>query len=198
MIEAQFDKVFDTQHIYRLLIDAMSRPGKINMLPSTICLTPPSALQKAAAAVAFTMLDHETGFCCLSSRHDVSDYIAINTGAAVQSVDAAEFIIFAGSSYAEISSACCGSLLSPEQGATLIIMVDRISNADGVLRLQLSGPGVKDSCDLFINGLEQKNLEIISQLNSEFPLGVDVIYTDGSGNIACVPRSGSMCWEVKG
>ncbi|WP_307225007.1 phosphonate C-P lyase system protein PhnH [Pectinatus haikarae] len=194
----QFDKVLDAQQVYRLLLDAMARPGKINTLSMSECLKPPRGLQSGTAAVALTLLDQGTGFCFLSAGRQEPDYLTANTGAAAQSVDVAELIIFSGCECVQLDKVCCGSLLSPEQGATLLIMVEELSSTEGRLCLRLTGPGIRNHCDLFINGLALKNLETISCMNKEFPLGIDVIYTDKSGNVACIPRSSSMHWKVKG
>ena len=196
MIEACFDKVFDTQRIYRLTLDAMARPGKVNFL-SARRLNPPSGLNQAAAAVALTLLDNETGFCVLPSEQAINDYLMLNTGAAFYPVNFAEFIIVSGKeNHAQLREVCCGTLISPEKGATLIIMVDSLGATASGMKLQLSGPGIKDSSYLHISGLDKENLEVISEMNQEYPLGVDVIYADNAGNVACVPRSSSLRWEV--
>jgi alpha-D-ribose 1-methylphosphonate 5-triphosphate synthase subunit PhnH len=196
VIEACFDKVFDTQRIYRLMLDAMARPGKVNFLPE-LRLNPPSGLNQAAAAVALTLFDSETGFCVLPSNQAINDYIMFNTSAAVCPVNLAEFIIVCGKEYhAQLRDVCSGTLLSPEKGATLIIMVDSLAADASGIKLQLSGPGIKDHSFLYISGLDKDNIQTISEMNQEYPLGVDIIYADNAGNVACVPRSSSLRWEV--
>lgn len=196
MIEACFDKVFDTQCIYRQILDAMARPGKVNLLPA-LRLNPPLGLNQAAAAIALTLLDSETGFCVLPADQGVIDYLKFNTGAAACPVDCAEFIITAGNERKpELIDVCCGTLLSPEKGATLIIMVDSLEAAGKGIQLLLSGPGINGGSCLNISGLDKSNIQTIAGLNQEYPMGVDVIYADNSGNVACVPRSSSLRWEV--
>jgi len=196
VIEACYDKIFDTQRIYRLTLDAMARPGKVNFLPE-LRLNPPSGLNQAAAAVALTLLDSETGFCVLPYDQAINDYLRFNTSSAVCPINFAEFIIVWGKEkYTELREVCSGTLISPEKGATLIIMVDSLVAAGGGMKLQLSGPGIKDHSFLYISGLDKDNIQIITEMNQEFPLGVDVIYADNAGNVACVPRSSSLRWEV--
>ena len=123
LIEAQFDKVFDTQQVYRLTLDAMARPGKVNSLPA-LHLNPPAGLNWGAAAIALTLLDSETNFCSLLSGQSAGNYLALNTGAAPQSVETAAFIIAGGGeAMPELRGAGCGTLFSPELGSTLILMV---------------------------------------------------------------------------
>ena len=196
MIEASFDKVFDTQCIYRLTLDSMARPGKLNSLP-ILQVNPPSALSRSAAAVTLTLLDSETGFCMLPSEQTMIDYLVLNTGAVPSPLTVAEFIVvLGGEKWPELSNVCCGTLISPEKGATLIIMVDRLATDGNGIKLTLQGPGIKGEAVLCISGLNQETLEAIANLNQEYPLGVDVIYVDDAGNIACIPRSSSLRWEV--
>ncbi|MBU2699508.1 alpha-D-ribose 1-methylphosphonate 5-triphosphate synthase subunit PhnH [Sporomusaceae bacterium BoRhaA] len=195
MIETRFDKVFDTQRIYRLVLDAMARPGTVNSL-SEFKLQPPAGLNQAAAAVALTLFDSETCFSVLPSDQAISDYLRFNTGAAVGSVSDAEFVLVNGREEApEIHEMCCGTLISPEKGATLLMMVDSLVATAHGSKLVLRGPGIKDSSCLNISGLDKENIRAISELNQEYPLGIDVIYLDHAGNVACVPRSSSLRWE---
>lgn len=195
MIEADFDKIFDTQQIYRLTLDAMARPGKVYALPA-VRLNPPAGLNKAAAAVALTLLDSETAFCVLPSDEAINDYLIRNTGAVSCQINDAEFIVTNGkTAVSKLSEACCGTLFSPEKGATLITMVDSLVAAHSI-KLRLSGPGIKDGSILNISGMAGENMQTIFELNREYPLGVDVIYADKAGNVACVPRSSALQWEV--
>jgi len=38
--EIQYDEIFDAQAHYRLLLDSMARPGKINVMPQLELTTP--------------------------------------------------------------------------------------------------------------------------------------------------------------
>lgn len=195
MIESSFDKVFDTQRLYRQVLDAMARPGKINSLES-LTLTPPPGLNQAAAAIALTLLDSETRFYIAAP--DSAEYLAINTGATSCPPDSAEFVFACGDNVLpQLQEVNRGTLLTPELGATVILQVDRIGNDGSGTPLTLTGPGIKDSVQLVINGLQQENLQILAALNREYPLGVDVIYVDAGGNIACIPRSSNVRWEGK-
>lgn len=195
-LEPNFDKIFDTQKFYRQMLDTMARPGKICPLPP-LDLRPPSELGTYAAGMALTLLDSETSFAVLPARDDWREYLRLNTGSEAEAVNAAEFIIADGRfDLAEINELNRGNLLSPEQGSTLIILVDRLAKDGPGVGLTLSGPGVKGKAALVAQGLEPANMERILQLNAEFPLGIDVFFVDCCGNLAAVPRSSSVVWEV--
>ena len=196
MIEAYFDKVFDTQCIYRLTLDAMARPGKLNSLP-ILNINPPSSLSQSAVAVALTLLDSETKFCVLPHDQGMIDYLMLNTGATSCSLTDAEFLIVIGrEEQLELRDVCGGTLISPEKGATLIIMVDNLAAVGKGVKLLLQGPGIKGESSLCISGLNNSIIKSLISLNQEFPMGIDVIYVDNANNIACVPRSSSLRWEV--
>lgn len=195
MIEHSFDKVFDTQRIYRQTLDAMARPGKINALYQ-LKLNPPQGLNQAAAAIALTMLDSETSFYLALTSQDISEYLTLNTGARNCPVDCAEFIIAcADRALPELNVVNCGTLLSPEKGATILFMVHRLATESNGLAIVLTGPGIAGNSRLVIEGMHPGNLQIIASLNQEYPLGVDMICVDNRGNVACIPRSSTMQWE---
>ncbi|MDR3566341.1 MAG: phosphonate C-P lyase system protein PhnH [Negativicutes bacterium] len=195
-LEPGFDKVFDTQKFYRIMLDVMARPGKIGLLPA-VDLCPPSGLDVYAAGIAFTLLDGETGFAVLPEENDWQDYLRLNTGSGSKPVAGAEFIFANGKfNLPEINAVSRGSLLSPEQGGTLIVQVDRVTESGQGVKLTLTGPGIKDSSRMVIAGFDPANLERVLSLNQEFPLGVDVFFVDTAGNLAAMPRSSSVEWEV--
>lgn len=194
-LEPAFDRVYDTQKIYRQMLDAMARPGKICLLPE-LRLTPAAGLSKAAAGVAFTLLDSETSVAVLPQNDFWLEYIRLNTGAKAAPLAQAEFIIVSGRhGLQQIMEINRGNLLSPETGSTLIILVDRVA-ADGPgTCLTLTGPGINRQIQLVITGINPANLERIIDLNQEFPLGVDVFFTDEAGNLAAIPRSSTLHWK---
>ncbi len=195
-LEPAFDKVFATQRIYRLMLDAMARPGQILALPR-LDIYPPSGLSGFVCGLAFTLLDGETAFAVLPENGLWQNYLAVNTGARPVSPAAAEFVLLAGGAYAPpLAGINRGNLLAPEQGATLFVMVDAIA-ADGVgVRLTLTGPGVEGRRDVAVDGLNLANLDNILTLNQEYPLGVDTFFTDRQGRLLALPRSSAVAWEV--
>lgn len=195
-LEPAFDKVFDTQRVYRLMLDAIARPGKILTL-QRLDVYPPHCMTGFAAGLAFTLLDAETGFAVLPANGHWQDYVALNTGARPVAAERAEFLLVDGKEYApQILSLNRGSLPSPEGGATLFVMVGNIAADGGGVRLTLTGPGIKGRAAITIDGLNIANLDNIVALNQEYPLGVDTFFTDPHGNLAALPRSTTVSWEV--
>lgn len=190
--ELAYDDVFDAQGHFRLLLDSMARPGKINKFPD-LQIACPDGFQRGIVLVAFALLNADAGFHILSGQKDeVTQYLRLNTSSNSQEISVADFIFMSG--YArtdEIAKIKTGTLFYPEEGATLVIDVEMLSDAwmEHAMALTLSGPGVNGRRDLFIKGIGKSLLIEIGDRNAEFPLGVDVIFCDSLGQIAAMPRS---------
>jgi alpha-D-ribose 1-methylphosphonate 5-triphosphate synthase subunit PhnH len=196
-----FDPVFDSQKIFRCILDSMARPGKINLLPAT-GLCPPGEWCSHVAAVAFTLLDREVTFCVLGKEaQKMESYLVLNTGSRPVKVEEADFIIVPGKDLIpRLSLAKRGNLEYPDGGATVIVTVDEIlsdpEHRYQGLAVTLSGPGIPDHCRLLIRGLHLSYLEHFNNLNREYPLGVDWIMVAEDGRIACLPRTTTVNQEV--
>ncbi|OAT85468.1 phosphonate C-P lyase system protein PhnH [Desulfotomaculum copahuensis] len=198
-LEPSFDRVFDTQRIFRLLLDVMARPGKICRLPA-LKLQPPAELNLFAAGIALTLLDSETSFAVLPENASVQTYLHMNTGARLEDASRAAFVLFNGrEDRPELAGVERGHLLAPEKGATLVAAVTALSGSGGgEMEIALRGPGVGGTSTIAVSGLHQDNLKRIIHLNREFPLGVDLILADCGGSLAAVPRSSTIRREVNG
>ena len=226
--ETTYDPVFDAQEHYRFLLDAMARPGKINILPRLSLSVPASAasgpvaqpgsriLTDAAALVGFALLNADISFYVDGPGSDLATrYLLVNTSARPVALEEADFVFASGHASAAVVEAMKkGSLPYPEEGATLVASVvglatepsglgappDRAaigqtqSGAD--LALTLQGPGINGKKTFFVRGLNAPLVEALQQSNMEFPLGIDLILTDGDGRVACIPRSSNVRWET--
>ncbi|MDK2816887.1 MAG: alpha-D-ribose 1-methylphosphonate 5-triphosphate synthase subunit PhnH [Moorella sp. (in: firmicutes)] len=192
-----FDPVFTSQQIFRCLLDAMARPGKINFLPAT-GLCPPGAWNSHVVAVAFTLLDREVTFCVPGRNAEEKErYLAVNTGSRPVPLEEADFIIVTGQEETpRLSLAKRGTLEYPDGGATVIVALEAILSTGETLSpghrglgLTLAGPGIPGERRLELRGLHPSYLEYFKILNREYPLGVDWIMVAGDGRIACLPRT---------
>jgi alpha-D-ribose 1-methylphosphonate 5-triphosphate synthase subunit PhnH len=188
-LESVSDQVFTSQRFYRLLLDAMARPGKIVTLPK-LEIEPPEGLSWPIAGLAFTLLDQETTFAVLPNEQSWNRYLCLNTGSRQAAVSGAEFIIIDGRvDLPELLTVNRGDLLFPDRGATLMVMASAVGDAGADIRLTLQGPGIPGQKDLSLSGLCVSNLERVQTLNREFPLGVDLMISDNAGALVCIPRS---------
>ncbi len=175
----------DTQQAFRLLLQALSHPGEI-------CLLSPRDPRLGLPLMLQTLLDHEVSFAVIGPERDSYAGLVKNwTRSRVTEVRAADFIIVTrGSSEGEIEKAKRGTLEYPDQGATIIYLVDSLSREDqNGLRVKLRGPGVKNEIQAIITGLAADEILRLQEINLEFPLGVDCFFIDQMGQVMGMPRS---------
>lgn len=174
------------QHaVFRTLLQAMSRPGSIHPLPTT---DPPASAQKHLTDLLDCLFDQEVSYCLAAPDAVLSAKIHECWDAQAVAVEQADFLLVpAGSSHGLLERLKRGTPDFPDQGASVVYQVK--SFASGGIAPRLTGPGIKESAQPSIDGLEAAELKILRQVNSEFPLGVDVICISLSGELLCIPRS---------
>lgn len=168
----------DTQQAcFRLLLDAMARPGQCH----DIVYRPvdrPSVL-----SVLATLLDAEVSLADPHALLHRDDWpmLQAKSGSAEQ----ADYVICDGNCTPNFTPKL-GTLPSPEQSATLILLVDELGQQG--IQLKLSGPGIDATETLLIKGLNPRWLSLREEWNSAFPLGVDIILAD-SRQLTALPRT---------
>lgn len=182
------DPVFDSQAVFRAVLDAMARPGAV--LPMPRRATPPTPLNTSAAAILLALADADTpvfldgGFADTSS---IAGWIRFHAGAPV--VDAPEQASFAviGDPHElrSFDGFGQGSAEYPDRSATLVLQVPGLSSGEV---LTLRGPGVRDAATLAVPGLPDSFAEMWSRNRAAFPLGVDLIFAAPDA-VAALPRT---------
>ena len=190
--ELNYDTVFDAQEHFRVLLDSMSRPGKINALPALEIL-PPEGLQSSAALTGFALLNNDVTFYIAGkNREDIAGYFLVNTGAQPAEINTAGYIFIPEYFYDELLyDAQMGTAIYPEDSATIIAQSELISEEmhEGAIGLTLKGPGVNGEAKVYISGISRDLLDFLKIQNEEYPLGIDMIITDKMGHVMGLPRS---------
>lgn len=193
--EIAYNEIFDAQQHFRLLLDSMARPGKINQLDGVI-VQPPGGLHPASALIGLALLNADVTFH--TDGPAIGEYLRLNTASRPADAASADFL-FTNGRYepASLIEAKIGLLTYPETGASVIIDVEAISAEPraGSLALRLQGPGVDGHAVVFLRGLNKSFLQSIKLKNAEYPLGIDAIFTDPTGHICCMPRSNRFSWS---
>ncbi len=196
--ELNYDTVFDAQQHFRLLLDSMSRPGKINTFPAADIL-PPAGLNHAAALTGFTLLNPDvTYYIAGDNSEDIATYLLVNTASRQADIATADYIFLPQGYYADaLYDAQTGTPIYPEDSATLIASAHLISKQphEGSLAITLKGPGVNGEAEVFVSGINPQLLDFIKEQNSEYPLGIDVIIADEHNNILGIPRSNKFTYS---
>lgn len=174
-----------SQNVYRDLLMAMSRPGTVRKLMPEISLIWGSGLMAATA----TLIDQEVSFHVVEDE-SLARSISHTTHGRVLPAEQADFILMpAGTSKGLIKRVRRGRAEYPDQGATLIYQVELLKEGRSDSYLQLTGPGIKETAQLTIEGVDLDDLLQLSAVNSQYPLGVDVLLTDRHNQVAAIPRS---------
>jgi len=194
--DTTYDEVRDAQRHFRLLLDSLSRPGKINTLAHDGLAVPPG-LDRAAACLALALLNTDVSFHLAAHSATEADFIRVNTGSRPAPLATAEFVFLPGTGHESVAaSAHAGIATYPETGSTLVIHVAALSAQPlpEALALDLSGPGIDPAVGrrLHTLGLSRATLAAIQERNAEFPLGVDVFLTDPEGRVAGLSRTTSI------
>lgn len=195
--ESSYDEVVDSARDFRVLLAAMARPGSIHDL-APLHLAPPPELHVASASVALALLSADTTCCVAGLPGHALDYLATNTRCERSAVDSADFVFFASADKGEEQLARMkrGTLNYPDQGATIVAQLTELSPEPdpAMLRVYAQGPGIDGTATFYAKGMHPVWLATLRACNSEYPLGVDAIFTCGS-RLVCLPRSASLQWE---
>ncbi len=180
------DPVFGSQMAFRSILKAMSTPGTCVTVPSDLGGAP-DGLYPATAAVLLTLCDYETPVFFAHPISGVSDWVRFYTGAlsVLNPLDAKFALLDGASSEHSFAEFHQGDDRYPDKSATLII--ECMSFVDGPC-IRLTGPGIKSEIEIAPSGLHKNFWKDMARNNAQFPLGVDVILTDGLELIA-LPRS---------
>jgi alpha-D-ribose 1-methylphosphonate 5-triphosphate synthase subunit PhnH len=177
----------DAQSVFRLVLDAMSRPGRIVELPSGVLPGNESGLPDAAAAIALTLLDFETPVWLDRSFAKAADYVRFHCGAPIVSDPKASRFAFAGdlASLPALQEFDLGHIDYPDRSTTLVLAVPALGSGAA---LTLRGPGIKDRTELQVGGLSAAFWTQRQELAALFPLGIDLVFACGRRLVA-LPRT---------
>jgi alpha-D-ribose 1-methylphosphonate 5-triphosphate synthase subunit PhnH len=184
-----YSLVYPTQNVFRVLVEAMSHPGRVYGLPAHQANDP---WNTALLAVSHALLDHEVTFAFIGENLTLAEDVYAATKARQVAVEEAHYVIVEGNrTFGQIAAANRGSSAYPDQGATIIYVLPESDSeqASQFTDIMLSGPGIKEPFSPQLAGLSAEELTEIRHLNAEYPLGVDCIFLRGETQIMCIPRS---------
>ena len=178
-----FDEVYDSQKVYRLILEAMCDPGKavsIQEYADKLYGEYPGIF-----SVALTLLDNEVSFH-VCGDDSLSEEIASLTYSKRERIEDADYIFVCDLGYMEhvIENAKSGTLADPHKGATVIIQNDGAPSR----RLSLSGPGIDGQAGILLTQAAKGAIAIRDALDHEYPQGIDVLLVSGTGALLAIPR----------
>src|SRR5215813_10582391 len=189
MLTAAFaDPVLSAQATFRTILDAMARPGSLQLLG--VALSPPPPLNKGAAAVASTLCDQDTPVWLdaqLRASASVCEWLGFHCGCPLVDDPAAAAFAFAGcpAKVPAFETFNIGTADYPDRSTTIVLQVDTLCSEKGLV---LSGPGIRDRSTLSAAPLPGDICARLARNRSLFPQGIDLILTTHDV-IAALPRS---------
>ena len=180
------DPVFDQQATFRLVLDALARPGQMMTLPETIRFDLPS-LPAGGAALILTLCDFETPLYLDKTHAKFRPWFAFHTGAPeALTPEGAAFALIDGRD-AEISfnRFPVGEDRYPDHSATVIVTCGSLSDGSPVT---LEGPGIETTITVAPTGLDARFWAEARANAMLYPLGIDLILVAGRTMMG-LPRS---------
>lgn len=182
--------------VFRGALDALARPGRPARLPVVRPDVIPAPLLPVLALadleVAVHVLDgpadaHDDGVADHADRWLTA--IAAATGARTASTlhDADLVLALRLPTAAEIAELRTGDARAPEQGARLVVAVDRIGT--GSTTVTLIGPGAATGRTIDLDGPGTAFFEALDAANRGFPAGIDTWLAAPDGSVTAIPRS---------
>lgn len=181
------DPVFDSQAIFRGVLDAMAHPGRVVAVAGRVA--PPAPLLPAAAAIVAALADEGTPVFLDTALADpaVGGWIGFHTGAPVTPMpaDAAFAVIADLDAMPAFAAFAQGTAEYPDRSTTLILQVDGFT---GSAPLRLAGPGIDGNAVVAPEPLPAGFVAAMQANRARFPCGVDVILA-GPAAIVALPRA---------
>ena len=181
------DAVFESQRVFRAVLDAMSEPGRVTTLQAPPLA--PAPLHPATVAIALALLDFETPVWLdgAAETGEVTAHLRFHCGCPIVNAPArGRFAIVADAErMPDIGVFDAGTDEYPDRSATLIVQAERLVTGIGK---RLTGPGIATAARLEAQGLSARFWKALRDNHGRFPRGVDVLLTAGA-SLAALPRT---------
>ncbi|QXI63109.1 Alpha-D-ribose 1-methylphosphonate 5-triphosphate synthase subunit PhnH [Paracoccus marcusii] len=160
---------------FRVLMDAMARPGTIHRLDQAHA----PGVGPAAATMLLLLADPTTPVHLAGALPDLAPWLRFHAGCPMADAPSAALAVGRWPDLLPLDRFAVGLPDYPDRSATLIVELDRL-DADGPV---LRGPGIRDRATLSLPATAPFRAN-----RALFPMGLDFILTCGD-RLACLPRS---------
>ncbi|MDD2979736.1 MAG: phosphonate C-P lyase system protein PhnH [Hespellia sp.] len=191
----EFDFVHDGQKVFRELLDAMANPGTIRKITQQSQKFDGS--YTSLMALGCTLLDNEETMY-VEKNPNLSSELHSLTLAHESDLCEADYVFLSsemnyGSMSQILKNVKQGTYADPHSSATIFLLCECV---EGTEEMTLRGPGIKDSLTIFVRPYIKKVIELRDHLHVEYPLGVDLVFADETGNVMGVPRLCKVTEEI--
>lgn len=177
-----------SQEMFRVLLNALSYPGRVYDLPSWCSDAIPPA---AWLALALADVDVATA----TDDPELASLIADATRAPITEIGDAWVLALQTLSADVIDRIQTGTALAPEDGARVGVAVSALAGADAVenteVVVRLTGPGVDGEITLGIDGLNADMIARLGASTGSFPTGFDT-WLFAANDVVAIPRTATV------
>lgn len=181
------DPVFDSQSVFRRVLSALSRPGLRRPVDRPVSV--PSPLAGPTAAVALTLFDQDTPVWLdpVLRVPPVETYLRFHCGCPLTPApeDAAFALIGDAGAIPPLTRFRQGEDRYPDRSATLVLQCPSLTGGPS---RRLTGPGIDGAVTVAPAGLSDAFWDDWAANGALYPLGVDIVLTDGHGLMG-LPRT---------
>lgn len=215
------------QRAFRETLDAFAHPGEVRTIdmvtPRSSC---PTALCPAVETVARLFVDQAVSLHAADTDADaIERYLASETHVRRAPLSQAAYVVVPARADDQVAreavaQASCGTLLSPEAGATVIMGCERIEPAWGegaegaegepaqgepasdapaqgggaslMSIVEVSGPGVRPNT---VNRFAVDRVgwaHARAARGDEYPCGIEIVLVDRAGSLVAIPRTSAV------
>jgi len=182
-IKHNFDLVFSSQKVFRLILEAMSNPTRIVSIRQ--CASSLFGDQPTLLALAITLLDNEVSFNTCDN-HSLTAEIESLTLTKKAGLEYADYVFVSNPNKIKdvIEKLKHGTLADPHKSATVIIRND----GDSDCLIKLSGPGIDGQAEVWVSKTVSETMQLRDEQNYEYPQGIDMIFVSSKGDLLAIPR----------
>ena len=186
-LSARFLDIHESQIVFRLLLDALSQPGKIFHLPAELVTRIP-----VVEIPLLALLGYDTPFALVGADTSREQLVARATSGRVTDPTAAGYLGVCDPRTELLPmSFCLGTPMRPDTAAQVSVQVNGIfsSATEPNATLLVSGPGVESVNHVLCDGANTGELEFLLRRDWTAPRGLDMWIIGVDGSFIGIPRT---------
>lgn len=179
----QFDQVFDSQRVYRILLEIFANPGRMRSIREFA--EKMFGEQPELLAIGMTLLDNEVSFYTCGEEALADELLSLTLSREEPAEEADFLFVTDPERLADvIGKAKCGTLKDPQKSATLVVKLPKEEKKT----LRLMGPGIKDVLEIAVPKSVNEALTLRDSQCYEYPEGIDFLFVTEDGEAFAMPR----------
>jgi len=186
-LSARFLDLHESQNVFRLLLDALSQPGKIFHLPAELVTRIP-----VVEIPLLALLGYDTPFALVGADISREQLVARATSGRISDPSVAGYLGVCDSRSELLPMGFfLGTPMRPDTAAQVSVQVSGIFTAatEATATLLVSGPGVESVNHVICDGAATGELEFLLRRDWTAPRGLDMWIIGVDGSFIGIPRT---------